>query len=561
MSDYDFDVIVIGSGFGGSVCALRLTEKGYRVGVVEAGRRFGPEDYAVTNWNLRRFLWFPRLGMRGIQRLTLLHDVLVLSGAGVGGGSLVYANTLYEPHNAFYRDAQWSGITDWKRELAPHYDQAKRMLGVTRQPHQTPADRVMQRVADHFGTADTHEPTPVSVYYGRPGVEAEDPYFGGAGPARTGCIECGGCMVGCRFDAKNTLDRNYLYLAEKNGAIIHADRQVVDLAPVASGGYRIFTEHPGAWIRKRRRSFTANQVVFSAGALGTCRLLLRLHDEARLPALSDQVGHHVRTNSEALLGATARSTSINYSVGAAITSSIHPEPHTHIELVRYPVGSNAMGLLSTILTDGGGRIPRPLRFLGNALRHPILFLRSLSVRHWAERTVILLVMQSLDNRLRVFRKRGIFGTHLKSTQDESHPSPTYIPVANEAARVAAAAMGGFPQSAINEVLLDVPTTAHIIGGACIAATPDRGVIDPYHRVFGHPNLHVVDGSAVPANLGVNPALTITAMAERAMALWPNRGERDPRPEPASPYQKVEPVPPASPAVPAGAVAALQFADR
>jgi cholesterol oxidase len=557
MSGFDYDVIVIGSGFGGSVTALRLTEKGYRVGVLESGRRFGPGDYPATNWNLRRFLWFPRLGLRGIQRLTLLHDVLVLSGAGVGGGSLVYANTLYEPHDAFYLDEQWSGITDWRRELAPYYDQAKRMLGVVQQPHETPADRVMQQVAAHFGVADTYRAAPVGVYYGTPGATAADPYFGGAGPARTGCIECGGCMVGCRYDAKNTLDRNYLYLAERAGATVHPDREAVDLESV-DGGYRIATERPGAWVRKRRRSFTAEQVVFSAGALGTTRLLLRLRDEGRLPRLSDRIGRHVRTNSEALLGATARSTAVDYSEGVAITSSIHPEPHTHIEPVRYPAGSNAMGLLGVSLTDGGGRLPRPLRFLGVVLRHPVTFLRSLSVRRWAERSVILLVMQSLDNRLRVVLKRGIFGTRLRSSQDETSPTPSYIPVANEAARVAAATMDGIPQSAVNEVLLNVPTTAHIIGGACLGASPAGGVVDPYHRVFGHPGLHVVDGSVVPANLGVNPALTITAMAERAMALWPNRGEPDRRPAPEAGFREMAPIPPHRPAVPAGAGGALRL---
>ncbi len=557
MSGFDYDVIVIGSGFGGSVTALRLTEKGYLVGVLESGRRFGPNDYPTTNWNLRRFLWFPRLGLRGIQRLTLLHDVLVLSGAGVGGGSLVYANTLYEPHDAFYHDEQWKAITDWRSELAPYYDQAKRMLGVVPHPHETPADRVMQRVAAHFGASDTYQTAPVGVFYGQAGATAPDPYFGGAGPDRTGCIECGGCMVGCRFDAKNTLDRNYLYLAERNGATVHPEREAVDLEAI-DGGYRIATERPGAWIRKRRRSFTAEHVVFSAGALGTTRLLLQLRDEGRLPHLSDRIGRHVRTNSEALLGATARSRDIDYSEGVAITSSIHPEPHTHIEPVRYPAGSNAMGLLSIVLTDGGGRIPRPLRFLGTALRHPVTFLRSLSVRRWAERSVILLVMQSLDNRLRVVRKRGIFGTRLRSAQDETSPNPSYIPVANEAARVAASAMDGIPQSAINEVLLDVPTTAHIIGGACLGATPTAGVVDPYHRVFGYPGLHVVDGSAVPANLGVNPALTITAMAERAMALWPNRGEPDRRPAPDAGYRTVAPVAPSRPVVPPQASAALRF---
>ncbi|MEA2001177.1 MAG: GMC family oxidoreductase [Actinomycetota bacterium] len=553
-----YDVIVIGSGFGGSVTALRLTEKGYRVAVLESGRRFNSNDYPTTNWNLRRFFWFPRLGMRGIQRLTLLRDVLVLSGAGVGGGSLVYANTLYEPHDAFFTDEQWSAITDWKTELSPFYDQAKRMLGATPHPTPTPADNVMKQVAVHFGVEDTYQATPVAVYYGDAGVEANDPFFGGVGPERTGCIGCGGCMVGCRYNAKNTLDRNYLYLAEQAGAEVHPDTEVVDVSPAPGGGFQVQTQRPGAWLRKRDAMFSADHVVFSAGALGTTRLLLKLRQSGSLPHLSPRVGHIVRTNSEALLGATSRNLDIDYSEGVAITSSIHPEPHTHIEPVRYPKGSNAMGLLATILVDGGGRVPRQLRFLGQVLRHPIGFLRSLSVHRWSERSIILLVMQSLDNRIRVSLRKGILGTRLTSRQDSGRPNPSYIPVANEAARVAAEVMDGFPGSSINEVLLDVPTTAHIIGGACVGASRDQGVVDPYHRVFGYPGLHVSDGSAIPGNLGVNPALTIAAMAERAMAHWPNKGEADPRPPLADPYESIAPIAPTNPAVPRNAPGELRI---
>jgi cholesterol oxidase len=552
-----YDVIVIGSGFGGSVTALRLSEKGYRVAVMESGKRFNEHDYPKTNWNLRRFLWFPRLGMRGIQRLTLLHDVLVLSGAGVGGGSLVYANTLYEPHDSFYTDRAWNEITDWKAELAPFFDQAKRMLGATPNPTTTPADLVIKDVADHFGVADTYRPTPVGVYFGQPGEVTPDPYFGGAGPQRTGCITCGGCMVGCRFNAKNTLDRNYLYLAERAGTDVYPQTEVVDVAPRPHGGYQVTTRRPGAWVRKQQRQFSADQVVFSAGALGTTRLLLRLRAQS-LPELSNHVGRSVRTNSEALLGATAKMRTVDYSQGVAITSSIHPEPHTHIEPVRYPPGSNAMGLLATILVDGGGRIPRQLRFLSQVIRHPIRFLRSLSVYRWSERSVILLVMQSLDNSIHVTLKRGRFGDRLRSSQDETTPNPSYIPIANEAARVAARSIGGYPGSAINEVLLDVPTTAHIIGGAPIGGSPATGVIDAYQRVFGYEGLHVADGSAVPANLGVNPALTITAMTERAMALWPNKGEVDQRPPLGAPYRSAPVNPPKNPVVPADAPGALSF---
>ncbi len=546
-------MVIIGSGFGGSVSALRLAEKGYRVAVIEAGRRFDAESYPKNSWHLRRFLWAPRLGMRGIQRLTLLRDVLVLSGAGVGGGSLVYANTLYEPHDAFYTDPQWADITDWRSELAPFYEQAKRMLGVAPAHADTPADEVLRAVASEFGVESTYRPTPVGVYFGEPGVKVDDPFFGGAGPERTGCIECGGCMAGCRHGAKNTLDQNYLYLAERAGVEVRPDTEVVDLEQI-DDGYRLVTERPGAWIRKRRTTLEASQVIFSAGALGTTRLLLRLRESGRLPALSSRLGEHVRTNSEAILGASAPfREDVDYSKGVAITSSIHPDPSTHIEPVRYGKGSNVMGLLATILVDGGGRIPRQVRFLASVIRHPQQFLRSLSVKRWSERTVILLVMQSLDNRLRLMLGRG---GRLVSRNDASAPNPSYIPVANEAARAAARAMEGLPGSAVNEVLFDTPTTAHIIGGACIGADPDTGVIDAYHRVHGHPGLHVVDGSAVPANLGVNPALSITALAERAMALWPNRGDVDERP--VQGYLRLDPIAPRLPVVPEGAPAALRF---
>ena len=454
----DYDVLVVGSGFGGSVTALRLTEKGYRVGVLESGRRFEPDDFPRTNWNLRKSFWFPYLGMRGIQRLDLLRDVLVLSGAGVGGGSLVYANILYRPHRAFYTDEQWSDVTDWESELAPFYDLAEKMLGVVENRIETPADDVLRHVAKHFDAEDTFRPTPVGVFFGQPDEETADPYFGGAGPPRRGCVGCGGCMVGCRYNAKNSLDRNYLYLAERAGAVVHPEHRVVDVEK-AGERFVVTTRRPGAWLRTRETTFTASQVVFSAGALGTTKLLLKLAESGRLPDVSHRLGDVVRTNSEVILGATADTTDVDYSQGVAITSSFHPEPSTHIEPVRYAKGSNAMGLLGTVLTDGGGRIPRPLRFLLTALRHPVQFVKSLSVRRWSERTVILLVMQSYDNSLRVLRRKGWLRTRVTSVPSSGDPHPSYIPMANEAARVAADFMGGQAGSAINEVLLDAPTTA------------------------------------------------------------------------------------------------------
>ena len=519
MTAADYDVAVVGSGFGGSVAALRLAEKGYRVVVLEAGRRFGPDDLPRTSWNLRRYLFMPRLGLRGIQRLTLLDDALVLSGAGVGGGSLVYANVLADPLEPFWGDPQWAGIADWRAELAPHLALARKMLGATPVPAETPADAVLRGVAERMGVGATYRPAEVGVWFGEPGVEVPDPYFDGAGPPRRGCVHCGGCMVGCRHGAKNTLDRNYLWLAERLGVRVLPEREVVDAERV-DGAWVVRARRPG-WSR-RRESVRARQLVLAAGTLGTLKLLFRLRDAGRLPRLSPALGENVRTNSEAIVGASTRRLDLGLWRGVAITSTITPTPDTQIQPVRYPPRSNLLGLLGTLLVDGGGRIPRPLRFAGTVARRPLLFLQSLSVRRWSERTVILLAMQARDNRLRLRLRRG----RLRSSGADV---PTWIPEANEAARHAADLIGGYAGSALNEVLLDGPTTAHLLGGACIGASPAEGVVDPYHRVWGHPDVHVVDGAAVSANLGANPSLTIAAQAERAFSLWPARGEPDPRP--------------------------------
>jgi len=550
----DADVIVIGSGFGGGVSALRLTEKGYRVLVLEAGRRFGPGDFPKTTWNLRRFLWFPSLGMRGIQRIDFLGQVVALSGAGVGGGSLVYANTLIEPDEEFFDDLQWAGIADWKAELAPWYDQARRMLGVTEARADTPADQVIAAIARHFGREDTHHPVDVAVYRGEPGVPVPDPFYGGIGPRCIGCIECGGCMVGCRHQAKNTIDRTYLHLAEQGGARVLAEREVVDLVEDDDGGWVVVTKHPGAWLRQRVQTFTANRVVIAAGGLGTTRLLLRLRSQGRLPGMSQRVGHLVRTNSESLTGAVARARDVDYSHGVAITSSFSPTPRTRIEPVRYPAGSNSMGLLASIPVPGG-RL-QPLRYLGRMVRSPLVWLRSLSVRHWSERGMILLVMQSEDNSVRLQLTSGPTGRRVRAGQGHGTPNPCWLPIAHEAAELAAQVMGGDAMASINESLFGAPLTAHLIGGACIGGSAETGVVDPYHRMFGHPTISVVDGSVVPANLGSNPSLTITAMAERAMAAWPNKGEADHRPPIGEAYHPVQ-VPPVAPIVPASAPAALR----
>ncbi|GAA2795276.1 GMC oxidoreductase [Kribbella solani] len=553
---FDYDVLVIGSGFGGSVSALRLTEKGYRVAVMEAGARFEDGAFAKNSWDTKRFLFAPKLGMYGIQRISALRDVIILSGAGVGGGSLVYANTLYEPLPAFYTDRQWAHITDWKAELAPYYDQAKRMLGVATYPGFSPADKVMKQVAEDMGVGDTFHPTPVGVFFGEAGVEVDDPYFGGAGPRRTGCIDCGECMTGCRHNAKNTLTKNYLYLAEKSGAEVYSLTTVTSVVPLPEGGYAVDTVRTSN--RKVTRRFTARQVIFAASALGTAKLLHRLRDEGKLPRLSQRLGVLTRTNSESLLGAISRERDVDYTRGVAITSSFHPDDITHIEPVRYGKGSNVMSLLQTVLTDGDGDKPRWrtwLRELGVQRKH---IRRLYDLKHWSERTVIALVMQTADNSITTFGKRDRLGRwRLTSKQGHGAPNPSWIPVANQVVRRMAKLMNGTPGGTIGEPF-NVPMTAHFIGGCAIGDSAETGVVDPYHRVYGYDGLHIMDGSAISANLGVNPSLTITAQAERALSFWPNKGGTDPRPDPGSAYRRIDPVKPEHPVVPADAPGALRL---
>ncbi len=553
----DYDVVVVGSGFGGSVAALRLTEKGYRVAVVEAGRRFADDEFARTSWDLRRYLWAPAIGCFGIQRIHLLNDVVVLAGAGVGGGSLNYANTLYRPLPPFYADRQWAHITDWAGELAPYYDQASAMLGVVTNPTVTPSDEVMRAVANDMGIADSYHPTPVGVFFGRPAKRSADPFFGGAGPERTGCTECGSCMTGCRVGAKNTLVKNYLYLAERAGAKVIPLTTVTGVRQRDDGAFDVSLRRTGA---RTRTGITAGRVVLAAGTWGTQRLLHALRDEGSLPALSPRLGELTRTNSESIIGAarTRVDPARDFSRGVAITSSIHPDATTHIEPVRYGKGSNAMGLLQTVATDGGSPVPRWRQAVRFLLTHPILTAGLLSTYRWSERTVILLVMQSLDNSITTYTRRGLFGRRrFTSRQGHGQPNPAYIPAGQRANQLTAEHIGGVAGGTWGE-LADIPLTAHFIGGCPIGLDAEHGVIDPYHRVHNYPGISVVDGSAISANLGVNPALTITAQAERAFALWPNKGERDTRPEQGTGYQRVTPVAPQRPAVPSSAPAALRL---
>ncbi|WP_240045823.1 GMC family oxidoreductase [Streptomyces sp. L-9-10] len=579
-SAYDYDVIVVGSGFGGSVSALRLTEKGYRVGVLEAGRRFTRATLPKNSWDLKNYLWAPALGLYGIQRVHLLGNVMVLAGAGVGGGSLNYANTLYVPPAAFFEDPQWAAITDWRRELKPYYDQARRMLGVRLNPTMTPSDVHLKAAAEAMGVGDSFHLAPVGVFFGdgqdadgtartRPGSAADDPYFGGAGPARTACMQCGECMTGCRHGAKNTLNENYLYLAERAGAVVHPMTSVVAVTEDGEGGFRVTTVPTRARGKGRRkgraRVLRARRVVIAAGTYGTQTLLHTMRDRGLLPRLSARLGELTRTNSEALVGAQtddrryrARhgAPKVDFTRGVAITSSVHPDDTTHIEPVRYGKRSNAMGVLTLLQVPYGER--RVRSWLGNAARHPMLVLRSLSNRRWSERTIIGLVMQSLDNSLTTYRKPGGVGKGLLTArQGHGAPNPKQIPEATRAATLIAEEINGFAGSNVGE-LMGTPLTAHFLGGCVIGASAEEGVIDPYHRLYGHPGISVVDGSAVSANLGVNPSLTITAQAERAMSLWPNKGEPDPRPEQGAAYVRQDPVAPVSPAVPEEAFGALRL---
>jgi cholesterol oxidase len=531
----DYDWIVIGSGFGGSVAALRLAEKGYRVAVLECGRRYRDEDFAESTWNLRRYYWMPKIGLRGIFRMTVFKDVFIVSGSGVGGGSLGYANTLYRARPAFFRDSQWGELGAWETALEPHYETAERMLGVTDYPLEGPADLLLKDYGDEIGAGDTYKHTRVGAFFGEPGKEVPDPYFGGEGPPRSGCIGCGSCMVGCRYNAKNTLVKNYLWFAEKLGVEILPERQVTDVRPIEGGaedgsdGYEVVSERSGSWVRKRRSTLTAGGVVVAAGALGTNKLLANCRHRGSLPLLSQRLGELVRTNSESINAVTAPSDERDFAKSVAISSSIYPDPDTHIEVVTYGRRADSMSYLFTLLTGQGTKLTRPLLWLGQVLRHPLRFLRLLWPFGWSRRTVILLVMQTLDNAIRLRPKRRLFGrgVRLQTEQDPEKPNPTFIPAADHVTRWMAERTGGVPQSGINEAIFNIPTTAHILGGAAMGVDPEHGVVDVRHRVFGYENLMVCDGAAIPANPGVNPSLTITALAEHAMAQVPAKEDAAP----------------------------------
>lgn len=513
-----YDYIVIGSGFGGSVSALRLAEKGYSVAVLERGKRFRAEDYAKTNWNLKKAFWLPQLGLYGIQAMTLLKDVFILHGAGVGGGSLVYANNLLIPPDEVFADPIW-GSPSWKATMAPYYERARKMLGAVKSPFITRGDEMLLECAREAGCGDTFHVNEVGVYFGEEDVTVNDPYFEGKGPSRTGCIKCGACMTGCKNNAKNTLDMNYLFLAEKLGVEVIPETNVTAVKPAISGGGYYVETKPTSGLLKRKKGFRAKGVVFAGGVMGTLPLLFHCKQKGYLPNISDQLGNVVRTNSEALVGTVADNADIDYSEGIAITSGIYPDEHTHIETVRYGKGHDAMSMIATVLVGGGEPWPRPLRFLAKILLNPVNFAKSILPRNWAQRSTILLVMQKIDNYLRLeFKPRWyLLGRHgLNSNWNTDKKVPSYIPVANDYAQRMTAKIGGTSMSVLPEVLFDTSSTAHILGGAIMSKTAEEGVIDFSGKIHGYDDLYVIDGSSIPVNLGVNPSLTITAVAEYFM---------------------------------------------
>lgn len=564
MAAFDYDVLIIGSGFGGSVAALRAAEKGYRVGIMESGKRWKDEAIPRSNWDLKDYVWLPAAEMYGIQRIEYLDDVLILCGAGVGGGSHVYGNTLYVPPKQFFEASGWSGITDWADELAPCYDQARRMLGVVRYPYMpTDVDRYIQQVAGEMGRGETFNKAPVGVYFGQPGVEADDPYFGGIGPRRTGCISCGNCQVGCGHNAKNKVTTNYLYLAERLGVEVHELHEVYDLAPLEGGGFEVRTRHPG-WAQRaahlHHHTYTAEQVIVAAHAYGSSKLLHHMRYDGRLTGLSDVLGQRARTNSEQLLVVTrphgewkSDPEKIHIAPGSiAITSGVWPDAVTSVEPVYYGVGSSMVALLTSYHVHGEQKHPT-LAWLKEIVEHPAEALGLADLRHWSERAAIMLCMQTTDTSIELYWD----GLILRSRHGHGTAPKVHIPIVEEFVDRLAKKMDSNEGATVTEII-NRTATAHFTGGIPIGETSQNGAVDPYQRAFGAPGLHIMDGSVMPANPGVNPSLTITALTERAMSLWPNKGDPDRRPPLGGGYERVVPIMPHRPCVPAGALGELRL---
>ena len=517
-----FDFIIIGSGFGGSVSAMRLTEKGYSVLVLEKGKRYEDKEFAKTNWQYRKYLWSPAIGAYGILQVSILKGVMVLHGAGVGGGSLGYANVLEVPSNETFATPAWNGNVKWGEVLRPHYETAKKMLGVARNPKLWKADHILKQIAEEVGMGHTFRATDVGAYFGEAGVTVPDPFFGGQGPERAGCTHCGGCMVGCRHNAKNTLTKNYLYFAEKNGAGVIAESEVIDVRPSSrdDSRYEIIFQSSTS-ITKSKQKVRARNVIFSAGVIGTMKLLLSLRDVKKsLPYLSSRLGDMVRTNSEALLGVIARSSDVNYSEGVSISSIFNANQVTRVEPVRYPNGSSLMRFLGAPLVSDVTNIPaRILRSLIWILQHPIDYLRAMALPGWAHNTTILLVMQNVDNHMKLRMGRSLltlFRRNLVAERETDHQISARVAAGHDVAREFAKRINGAALGSITENMFNLPTTAHILGGAPIGQDASEGVVNERFEVHNYPGLYIIDGSIMPANPGVNPSLTITALAEYAM---------------------------------------------
>jgi cholesterol oxidase len=538
MSAGPYDWIIIGSGFGGGVSAHRLTQKGYRVLVIEKGRRFGAEDFPKSNWNLKRWMWSPKLGLKGTFQMSFLRHITVLHGVGVGGGSLSYANTLPMPTQEFFTASSWGHLANLEQELEPHYQTARRMLGVARNPVMTTGDHILKEIADDIGRSDHFHPTEVAVFFGEPDKKVPDPYFDGEGPDRVGCNFCGACMTGCRVGAKNTLDQNYLYLAEKHGAEVRPEIEVVAVRPRDGGGYCVETKP--TFSKKGGQVFEAPRVIFAGGVMGTLPLLLKMkEDSGALPQVSDRVGDFVRTNNESLIAVVSPEKEYNFSEGIAITSILHTDEHSHIEPVRYASGSGFFRTMLTPHSPGSTLIGRFFGALGSLLRHPIHWIRSLTVRDYARQSQVLLYMRTLESTLRLRLGRGLrngFQRGLVTELDEGAEAPSaFMKDATDLASRFAAKVKGVTVTLLTESILGVPSTAHILGGACMGDSAETGVINSKHEIFNYPGLYVIDGAAISANPGVNPALTITALAERAMSFVPKKidvapgQERNPKP--------------------------------
>jgi cholesterol oxidase len=528
MERKEFDFVIIGSGFGGSVSAMRLTEKGYSVLVLEKGKRFRDQDFPKTNWEFWRYLWMPFIRAHGIVQISLLKGAMILHGAGVGGGSLGYANVLEIPTDETFATPAWNSPVAWGKILAPYYQMARKILGVSRNPKLWKADELLHSMALEGGLGGTFRATDVGAFFGDPGVTVPDPYFGGEGPERAGCKHCGGCMVGCRYNAKNTLPKNYLFFAEKNGAKVIAESEVVDIRPLPGAGYEVTYQKSTRLFKGMRQKVRAGAVILSGGVMGTVKLLLHLRDETRsLPGLSARLGDMVRTNSEALLGAIARNSEINYSEGVAISSIYNYDAITRVEPTRYPDGSSLMRFLAAPLIDTDVSVPvRILRFLGWSITHPLDYAKAFFLPGWAHNLTILIMMQHADNRMRLRTGRSLFTLFQRGLIAESEPGfeiKAQVKGSHELTREYAKRINGIALGSIGENLLGLPFTAHILGGAPMGKDASEGVVNENFEVHHYPRMYIIDGSIMPANPGVNPSLTITALAEYAMSRIPAKG--------------------------------------